>query len=91
MSCKRCPHHVRHGLPSKNGKTVEFTEKCSLMMEQAQDCVNFPFPKVFDYMGCNIYQQVFKTTISRNDVIPTRDFQYSDNISNKTLTDMDLL
>ncbi len=37
MSCKRCPHHVRHGAFSSNEKTVTFKELCGLKMKRDND------------------------------------------------------
>ena len=37
MTCKRCPHHVRHGKIEADGKTIAFTELCGLKMKQMQD------------------------------------------------------
>ncbi len=56
-----------------------------------QECVNFPFPDVFDYIECNVYQSTFKSSTRKNDVIPTKDFQYSDALSGTSITDMELL
>lgn len=54
-------------------------------------CNNYPFPKVFDYMECTTYQGTFKSSTRKNDVVPTKDFQYSDALSGSSLTDMELL
>jgi hypothetical protein len=60
-------------------------------LEPIMDCVNFPFPNVFDYIDCAVYQETFKSTTRKNDVIPTKDFQYSDVLSGNSITDMELL
>ena len=59
--------------------------------EPAMECVNHPFPSVFDYIDCSVYQETFKSTSRKNDVIPTKDFQYSDVLSGNSITDMELL
>jgi hypothetical protein len=59
--------------------------------EPNMDCVNHPFPNVFDYIDCSVYQETFKSTTRKNDVIPTKDFQYSDVLSGNSITDMELL
>lgn len=59
--------------------------------EPNMECVNYPFPGVFDYIECSVYQETFKSTTRKNDVIPTKDFQYSDILSGSSITDMELL
>ncbi|MES2744595.1 MAG: hypothetical protein V4655_04170 [Bdellovibrionota bacterium] len=59
--------------------------------EPNMECVNHPFPSVFDYIECSVYQETFKSTSRKNDVIPTKDFQYSDVLSGSSITDMELL
>ncbi|MBF0441408.1 MAG: hypothetical protein HQK54_05850 [Oligoflexales bacterium] len=54
-------------------------------------CSNYPFPKIFDYIECETYQSTFKSTTRKNDVIPTKDFQYSDVFNSSSITDMELL
>ncbi len=54
-------------------------------------CENYPFPAVFDYIECTVYQETFKSASRKNDVIPTKDFQYSDILSGSSITDMELL
>ncbi|SMF22176.1 hypothetical protein [Pseudobacteriovorax antillogorgiicola] len=60
-------------------------------MANQQECLHHPFPKVFDYIECSIYQGTFKSSNRTNDVIPTKDFQYSDALSGSSITDMELL
>ena len=93
MSCKKCPHHVRHGQVAADGKSIEFKSRCGLRMKSGKDveCTNYPFGKGFDYMGCAVYVDVFKTAGQLNDVVPTSDFQYSDRMSQSSLTEMELL
>ncbi len=66
--------------PSKKGE-----------VEPVMECINHPFPGVFDYIECAVYQETFKSTSRKNDVIPTKDFQYSDILSGSSITDMELL
>lgn len=54
-------------------------------------CKHYPFPDVFDYMDCETYQVIFKSATRKNDVVPTKDFQYSDILSTSSITDMELL
>jgi hypothetical protein len=56
-----------------------------------QECKHFPFPEIFDYIECTTYQGTFKSASRKNDVIPTKDFQYSDALSGSSITDMELL
>ena len=93
MSCRKCPHHVRHGQVAKDGKSIEFKDRCGLKMKdnQAEECTHYPFEKRFDYQACAIYIEVFKTAGQRNDVVPTSDIQYSDKLAANSITDMELL
>lgn len=93
MSCRKCPHHVRHGKVGADGKSIEFTSRCGLRMKanEAQDCAHYPFKSGFEYTVCDIYLATFKTPGQRNDVIPTSDFQYSDKMSGNSITEMELL
>ena len=54
-------------------------------------CPHHPFPVVFDYIECNIYRGTFKGGNRKYDVIPTKDFQYSDALTTNSITDMELL
>lgn len=91
--CKRCPHHVKHGQVAADGKTIEFLNRCGLMMKanKVLDCVHHPFSKYFDYTSCGIYQETFKSSGIKNDVVPTKDFQYSEGFNSGSITDMELL
>jgi hypothetical protein len=84
---------VRHGKVAADGKTIEFQDRCGLKMKNASDhaCKHYPFPKVFDYIECEVYRATFKSTGMKNDVVPTSDFQYSDNFNSQPITDMELL
>jgi len=74
-------------------KNIEFKDRCGLKMKENSDrtCEHYPFPKSFDYTGCEIYITTFKTAGIRNDVVPTKDFQYSDAFHSTAITDMELL
>jgi len=37
MTCRKCPHHVRHGQVSADGSTITFRNLCGLRHKQAQD------------------------------------------------------
>ena len=34
MACNRCPHFVRNGKPSKDGKSIEFSDNCGLLIKR---------------------------------------------------------
>jgi hypothetical protein len=93
MSCKKCPHHVRHGRVIPNDNKIEFKDRCGLRMKESKptDCNHYPFTKGFDYTACAVYQEVFKSSGQRNDVVPTSDFQYSDKLAGSSITEMELL
>ena len=91
MSCKRCPHHVRHGQLDAKTKQITFKDRCALKMKEAQDCVHYPFPKIFDYLTCEVYRLTFKATVDRNDVQINPDRGISDSITMSSITDMELM
>ncbi|NRA64100.1 MAG: hypothetical protein HRU19_06420 [Pseudobacteriovorax sp.] len=66
-------------------------KKESKAPQKDQVCKHYPFPEVFDYIECQVYQGTFKSSTRTNDVIPTKDFQYSDALSGNSITDMELL
>ncbi len=92
MVCRRCPHHVRHGSAGADGKSIVFAERCGLKMKASSDkeCINFPFPKVFEYTECSVYRETFKSAGLRNDAQPTSDMHFVD-ASAPSITDMELL
>jgi hypothetical protein len=75
--------------PSK--KVVKKNEEVHLDSIKQHECQYFPFPKFFDYIDCETYQSTFKSSSRKNDVVPTRDFQYSDALTGSSITDMELL
>ena len=91
MLCRRCPHHVRHGKVDAATNAITFRDKCALKIKDDLDCKHHPFPKVFDYQTCEVYKTTFKGSVDRNEVSPTKDFQYTDNIAVGSITDMELL
>jgi hypothetical protein len=93
MSCRKCPHHVRHGHVGADGKSIEFKDRCGLKMKDSKprDCAHVPFKLGFEYTACEVYLETFKTAGQRNDVVPTSDFQYSDKLQTNSITDMELL
>lgn len=122
MSCRRCPHHVRHGQLGEDGRSMVFKDLCGLRVKQGQDhdapirknrgrgrppadnvkrkplppgasmeCKHYPFAESFDYMLCPTYQEIFETKGLRNGAVPTKDFQFSETLSNVQVTDMELL
>lgn len=74
--------------PRKGAKKIS-TSKVEI--SQQQECLHHPFPKIFDYIECSIYQGTFKSSNRTNDVVPTKDFQYSDVLTGSSITDMELL
>jgi hypothetical protein len=121
MSCKRCPHHVRHGSADVSGK-ISFQNLCGLKVKKLEReelekaaakklpiekkvgatrtlrkydeslaCEQYPFSDTFEYMLCPVYFDTFKTANQKMDVVPTKDFQYSDVFNSISITDMELL
>jgi hypothetical protein len=92
MSCKTCPHHVKHGKPAKDGKSIVFTDRCGLEREKKTLCKHFPFGKSFIYRTCDIYHKRFGGGADRNDVNPTKDVQYAPQfVAKGNLAEMDYL
>lgn len=100
MNCiRKCPHHVRHGAVAADGKSIEFKDMCGLSMKKFEhqkskmkptECSHYPFQKGFEYTLCPIYLEIFKTGNQRNNVVPTKDIQFSSSLGNSSLTDMEL-
>jgi hypothetical protein len=91
MTCRRCPHHVRHGVVAPENQAISFQDRCGLKMKEKMECGHYPFPKVFEYTACEVYRSTFKSNGMKNDVLPTRDFQFSDAFQTTSITDMELL
>jgi len=121
MSCRRCPHHVRHGFAEADGN-IAFYDLCGLRVKKLENaeadkpnpkkiavdkkalivpkpkkygeeqfCEQIPFASDFEYMQCPAYIETFKTNVHKNNVVPTRDFQYNDTFNGSAITDMELL
>jgi hypothetical protein len=56
-----------------------------------ETCDKVPFGPLFEYTSCDVYLDTFKTPGKRNDVMPTRDFNFSDKLVGASITDMDFL
>lgn len=70
---------------SQEGRLPRLPEGTSL------ECSQAPFPNDFDYFACPTYQDNFKSNGTKHNVLPTKDFQYSDQLSTGSITEMDLL
>ncbi|MDB2447414.1 hypothetical protein N9W79_02180 [bacterium] len=71
---------------SQEGRLPRLPEGTSL------ECSQAPFPESdFDYFMCPTYQDNFKSSGSKHNVVPTKDFQYSERLSSNSITEMDLL
>jgi hypothetical protein len=84
---------VRHGKVAADGKSFEFLNRCGLRMKQDKqvDCEHQPPPERFNYQSCAIYMDVFKTAGDLNDVMPTSDIQFSENLGGSSVSDMDMV
>jgi hypothetical protein len=94
MFCKKCPHHVRHGKVAADKKTIEFSDQCGLKMKagKAESCDKYPFQAGFNYIECETYRMVFKSNGTRNECVPTSDFQFTtDGMNGTPITEMELL
>ena len=54
-------------------------------------CIHHPFSSQFDYFRCRVYEETFESNGLKNDVVPTKDFQYSERLAGQAVTDMELL
>ena len=70
-----------------------FTTGCGLKMRANVHyaCPHYPFAPTFDHVNCEVYHQAFRPGVARNDVVPTKDFQYSGTLPSETISDMKLL
>ena len=84
-------HQAESAKPTGRKPAKKETAQSSLDPDADYSCDHFPFPKVFDYIDCNTYTVTFKGGKSKNDVVPTKDFQYSDALNSGSITDMELL
>jgi hypothetical protein len=75
--------------PERKAATVIVRDPKRFTKEQ--ECTEVPFSESFDYMACSVYISTFKSGIRKNDVVPTKDFQYSEALSGGSITDMELL
>lgn len=93
MACEKCPHVVRHGKMAADGKNIAFDNRCGLRMKQDKqvDCNHYPFDSLFDYGTCDIYLDIFKTSVNRNNVVPKSDVQYSEKLASSSITEMEYL
>ena len=81
-----------YGDPNKRpGRKGAKTKLAPVTPTEKEICIQAPFPEYFDYFECSTYQGTFKSTSRKNDVIPTKDFQYSDSLSGSSITEMELL
>lgn len=90
----RCPHFVRHGRAEGEQRKLVFYHKCGLKMrtDKQVSCLHFPFTDdKFSYTSCNVYQQIFKPSATKNDAVPTSDLQYNEPLSSELIADMRLL
>ncbi len=100
---RKCPHLVRHGKVAGDGKSIEFKDMCGLMIRKfdpdiprvklpfPDDCEKVPYQQGFDYIGCEVYQAVFKSTGLRNDVNPMTDMPLNSALGGASITDLELL
>jgi hypothetical protein len=58
---------------------------------KSTECTEFPFVHEFDYFACPIYQKTFASSGLKNSVVPTRDPQYVEQISNVSVADLEYL
>lgn len=95
MSGGRCPHFVRHGRAEgkADNRKLVFHDRCGLKMRANVHyaCPHYPFAHTFDHANCEVYHQTFKPGATRNDVMPTKDFQYSGTLPSESIADMKLL
>lgn len=78
-------------IPSKPINPPATFKSQEALDDEDKSCIHFPFTDSFDYQACQVYREYFSSFGSRNVVIPTKDFQYSDQIATTAVTDMELL
>ncbi len=72
-------------------KPAEPVRKPARERTAGQECISFPFTEAFDYFQCAIYQKTFESKGLKNDVNPTSDFQFSEQLRGTSVTEMELL
>lgn len=64
--------------------SLKATRKAPVL--SGKPCSHFPFPNIFDYFECQTYQETFKSSNRKNNVVPS-----SDTFGSGSITDMELL
>ncbi|MCY4380177.1 MAG: hypothetical protein OXC40_01210 [Proteobacteria bacterium] len=59
--------------------------------DDSVSCDQLPFTDTFHYFDCPTYQETFKSGSLKNNAVPTKNIQYSDQFSSNSLNDMDML
>ena len=91
LAMKKQVFEVYGDLNKRPGRKSAKTRLAAVPPTDKQLCAQAPFPDYFDYFECPTYQGTFKSTSRKNDVVPTKDFQYSDSLSGGSITEMALL
>ena len=73
----RCPHYILHGQAEGESeqRKIVYYNRCGLKIREGQEtaCVHYPFPRKFNHTNCEVYHQMFKSSVAKNNVMPTGD------------------
>ncbi|MDE3269640.1 MAG: hypothetical protein OYH77_05090 [Pseudomonadota bacterium] len=91
----RCPHYVLHGQAEgdPNKSEVVYYHRCGLRIKEGQkeDCSHYPFALRFDHTSCDVYQQMFKSSMGRSSTIPVRDTAASADLAQENVGELKAL
>lgn len=73
------------------GKQSSDTKLQKNIADGEAECMHYPFPEDFDYFSCPVYQQTFSSQGLKNGVVPTKDLEFTESISNVSVTDLEFL
>jgi len=74
----------------RSRQAAEIKQK-KVLVTKNSECIHFPFFDDFDYFSCSVYQKTFSSYGLKNSVLPTKDIQFSDSITNVSVTDLEFL
>ncbi len=91
LKFKQC-QDTQPQVKKKGPKPIAFEgQRQEFVLNAATECIHVPFKADFDYFGCEVYQRTFETNGLKNGVLPTKDFQFSEQLVGTSVTDMELL
>jgi len=91
----RCPHYVLHGQAEgdPNDRKVVYHHRCGLRIKEGQkeECSHYPFSPRFDHAVCDVYRQMFKSSLGRSGAIPARDVDTATSFAREDISELKAL